>query len=124
MYGYINSQWFDLSMRLVEPMISINKLMISTAERMVNKQIDLAVDHLYFWRQQMKMVTEMGGQAVSLAEQGKIVASYGNKMMERRDEFLEIASDAKQTLKRIATDSTNSATSKVKQKSKVIAKAA
>lgn len=116
--------WFDLSMRLVEPMININKLMINTTERVVNKQIDMTMDHLDLWRQQMQVVVATNGQPMSLAEQGKIVASYGNKMMQRKDEFMEIASEAKQSLRRIVTDSTSSATSKTEQKSRFIAKAA
>lgn len=124
MFSNINSQWFDFNMRLVEPMININKLMIDTTERVVNKQIDLAVDHLDFWKQQTKMVTDLNGQPVSFAEQGKIVASYGNRIMERRDEFLEIASEARQSLKRIATDSSTNPIRNVEQKSRVTAKAA
>ena len=128
MYSVFNSQWFDISMRLVEPMISINKIMIDTTERVVNKQFDLAKDHLDFCRQQTKMMAEMKGQRLPLAEQGKIVASYGNRMMERRDEFMTIASDAKQSLQKVAVDSTiNTAretASKIEKKSGMTAKAA
>ena len=124
MYSFFTSQWFDLSMRYVEPLTNINKLTIDTTERVASKQIDMAVDYFDFLRQQSQLVIEMKGQPMSLAEQGKIVANYGNKMMQRRDEFLEIASEAKQSLKKIVTDSNNTTIGKIEPKGKVIAKAA
>ncbi len=124
MYGNLNSQWLDFSRGFVEPMINFNIIMINTAERLTSKQIDVAQDHFDFWHKQIKVLAEMKDKRASLAEEGKLVAGYGNKIIERADEFLHIASDTRQSLVGFAADNTVTATRRENKKSRVTAKAA
>ena len=124
MHGKSNSQWLDFSGRFVEPMINLNKIMINTAERLTSKQIDVAQDHFDFWHKQIKILAEIKDKPASLTEEGKLVAGYGNKIIERTDEFLQIASDTRQSLIGFAADNAVAATRGENQKSRVTSKAA
>lgn len=124
MYGKFDSQWLNFSMGVLEPVVSINKIMIHTAERLTNKQIDLEQDHLDVWRQQMRLLADMKDRPLSLADEGKLIAGYSNRIIERAEEFLSIASDAKQSLMRVAAESRVGPTSGIAQERRVTAKAA
>jgi phasin family protein len=107
----IFDEWLKLSKNAVEPMMRLNEITVQAMERVARQQLDVARDYLDLGT---KQATIMGGAESPedlLAEQGQLVSEFGERLINRAQEFAKIATETQQAVAEWADSTTKKATS-------------
>ena len=110
----IFDEWLKLSKNAVEPMMRLNEITVQAMERVARQQLDVARDYLDLGT---KQATIMGGAESPedlLTEQGQLVSEFGERLINRAQEFSKIATETQQAVTEWAEKATKTATSGVK----------
>jgi phasin family protein len=106
----IFDEWIKLSKNAVEPMMRLNEITVRAMERVARQQLDVARDYLDLGT---KQATIMGGAENPedlLSEQGQLVSEFGERLINRAQEFAKIAAETQQAVAEWAEEATKKAT--------------
>jgi len=85
-------EWMKLSKSAVEPMMKLNAITVEAMEQVARQQLDVARDYLDLGTKQAHILGSSQRPEQLLAEQGKLVSEFGERLISRAQEFAKIAS--------------------------------
>jgi len=110
----IFDEWQKLSKNAVEPMMRLNEITVQAMERVARQQLDVARDYLDLGTKQATIMGAAGNPDELLSEQGQLVSEFGERLINRAQEFAKIATETQQAVTDWAEKATKKATSGVK----------
>jgi phasin family protein len=109
----IFDEWLKLSKNAVEPMMRLNEITVQAMERVARQQLDVARDYLDLGTRQATIMGAAENPEELLAEQGQLVSEFGERLINRAQEFAKIATETQQAVTAWAEETTKKATSGV-----------
>jgi phasin family protein len=91
-------EWMKLSKSAVEPMMKLNALTVDAMEQVARQQLDVARDYLDLGTKQAHILGSSQSPEQLVAEQGKLVAEFGERLVSRAQEFVKIASQTQEAV--------------------------
>jgi phasin family protein len=110
----IFDEWQKLSKNAVEPMMRLNEITVQAMERVARQQLDVARDYLDLGTKQATIMGAVGNPEELLSEQGQLVSEFGERLINRAQEFAKIATETQQAVTEWAEVATKKATAGVK----------
>jgi phasin family protein len=104
------NEWVKLSTSAVEPMMKLNEITVAAMERVARQQLDVARDYLDLGTRQASLLSNAESPEDVLSEQGQLVSEFGERLINRAQEFARIATETQQAVTRWAEDATKKAT--------------
>jgi phasin family protein len=104
------NEWVKLSKNAVEPMIKLNEITVSAMERVARQQLDVARDYLDLGTRQASLLSKAESPEEMLTEQGRMVSEFGERLINRAQEFARIATETQQAVATWAEDAGKKAT--------------
>lgn len=92
------TEWAKLSKRAVEPMMKLNEITVAAMERVARQQLDVARDYLDLGARQASILSKVETPDDMLTEQGQLVSEFGERLINRAQEFARIASETQQAV--------------------------
>jgi phasin family protein len=110
MNNEIFNEWLKLSKNAVEPMMRLNEITVHAMERVARQQLDVARDYLDLGTKQATILGGAESPEDLLSEQGKLVSDFGERLINRAQEFAKIATETQQAVAEWAEEATKRAT--------------
>jgi phasin family protein len=107
----IFDEWLKLSKNAVEPMMRLNEITVQAMERVARQQLDVARDYLDLGTKQATIMGSAENPEDLLTEQGQLVSEFGERLINRAQEFAKIATETQQAVAEWAETTTKKATS-------------
>jgi phasin family protein len=104
-------EWLKLSKNAVEPMMRLNEITVRAMERVARQQLDVARDYLDLGTKQAGILGGSESPEDLLSEQGQLVSEFGDRLINRAQEFAKIANETQQEVADWAEQVTKKATS-------------
>ncbi len=104
------NEWLKLSRSAVEPMTKLNEITVSAMERVARQQLDVARDYLDLGTRQASILSSVESPEDMLSEQGQLVSEFGERLINRAQEFARIATETQQAVANWAEEATRKAT--------------
>ncbi len=104
-------EWVKLSKRAVEPMMKLNEITVAAMERVARQQLDVARDYLDLGARQASILSKAETPDDMLSEQGQLVSEFGERLINRAQEFARIATETQQAVATWADDAAKKAAS-------------
>lgn len=98
MNAEVFNEWVKLSKSAVEPMMKLNEITVTAMERVARQQLDVARDYLDLGTRQATVLGKAEKPEDILAEQGQLVSEFGERLLNRAQEFARIASETQQAV--------------------------
>jgi phasin family protein len=89
-------EWLKLSKNAVEPMMRLNEITVRAMERVARQQLDVARDYLDLGTKQAGILGGAENPEDLLSEQGQLVSEFGDRLINRAQEFAKIATETQQ----------------------------
>jgi phasin family protein len=109
----IFDEWLKLSKNAVEPMMRLNEITVRAMERVARQQLDVARDYLDLGTKQATIMGAAENPEDLLTEQGQLVSEFGERLINRAQEFAKIATETQQAVSEWAEETTKKATAGV-----------
>jgi phasin family protein len=106
-------EWLKLSKNAVEPMMRLNEITVQAMERVARQQLDVARDYLELGTKQATIMGAAENPEDLLTEQGQLVSEFGERLINRAQEFAKIATETQQAVAEWAEETTKKASAKV-----------
>jgi phasin family protein len=103
-------EWMKLSKNAVEPMMRLNEITVRAMERVARQQLDVARDYLDLGTKQAAIMSGAETPEDLLSEQGQLVSEFGERLLNRAQEFAKIAAETQQSVAEWAEKATKKAT--------------
>jgi len=103
-------EWLKLSKNAVEPMMRLNEITVRAMERVARQQLDVARDYLDLGTKQAGILGGAENPEDLLSEQGQLVSEFGDRLINRAQEFAKIATETQQAVAEWADEATKKAT--------------
>jgi hypothetical protein len=104
------NEWVKLSKSAVEPMMKLNEITVTAMERVARQQLDVARDYLDLGTRQTSILGKAESPEDMLSEQGQLVSEFGERLINRAQEFARIATETQQAVASWAEDASKKAT--------------
>lgn len=92
------NEWVKLSKSAVEPMMKLNQITVTAMERVARQQLDVARDYLDLGTRQTSILSKAERPEDMLTEQGQLVSEFGERLINRAQEFARIATETQQAV--------------------------
>jgi phasin family protein len=92
------NEWVKLTKSAVEPMMKLNEIAVAAMERVARQQLDVARDYLDLGTRQASILGKAEKPEEMLTEQGELVTEFGERLMNRAQEFTRIATETQQAI--------------------------
>jgi phasin family protein len=92
------NEWVKLSKSAVEPMMKLNEITVTAMERVARQQLDVARDYLDLGTRQTSILSKAEKPEDMLTEQGQLVSEFGERLINRAQEFARIATETQQAV--------------------------
>jgi phasin family protein len=92
------NEWVKLSKSAVEPMMKLNEITVAAMERVARQQLDVARDYLDLGTRQASLLGKAENPEEMLSEQGQLVSEFGERLINRAQEFARIATETQQAV--------------------------
>jgi len=92
------NEWVKLSKSAVEPMMKLNEIAVTAMERVARQQLDVARDYLDLGTRQATILSKAENPEDMLTEQGELVSEFGERLINRAQEFTRIATETQQAV--------------------------
>ncbi|MGD2137688.1 MAG: phasin family protein [Gammaproteobacteria bacterium] len=109
MNNEVFEEWLKLSKDAVEPMMKLNEITVQAMERVAHQQLDVARDYLDLGTRQASILGSAENPEEMLSEQGQLVSEFGERLINRAQEFAKIATETQQAVADWAEASTKKA---------------
>jgi phasin family protein len=109
MSNEVFNEWVKLSKNTVEPMTRLNEITVSAMERVARQQLDVARDYLDLGTKQASILSKAEKPEDVLTEQGQLVSEFGERLINRAQEFARIATETQQAVASWAEEATKKA---------------
>jgi phasin family protein len=103
-------EWLKLSKNAVEPMMRLNEITVRAMERVARQQLDVARDYLDLGTKQAGILSGAQNPEDLLSEQGQLVSQFGERLINRAQEFAKIATETQQAVAAWAEEAAKKAT--------------
>lgn len=104
------NEWAKLSKRAVEPMMKLNEITVAAMERVARQQLDVARDYLDLGARQASILSKADTPDDMLTEQGRLVSEFGERLINRAQEFARIATETQQAVANWAEEAAKKST--------------
>jgi len=98
MNSEVFDEWVKLSKSAVEPMMKLNEITVTAMERVARQQLDVARDYLELGTRQASVLGKAEKPEDILSEQGQLVSEFGERLLNRAQEFARIATETQQAV--------------------------
>jgi phasin family protein len=102
-------EWRKLSKNAVEPMMRLNEITVRAMDRVARQQLDAAHDYLDLGTKQATIMSGAESPEDLLSEQTKLVSEFGQRMINRAQEFAKIAAETQEAVAQWSEKSTKRA---------------
>jgi len=102
-------EWVKLSRNAVEPMMKLNEITVAAMEKVARQQLDVARDYLDLGARQASMLGKAENPEALLVQQGELVSEFGERLLNRAQEFARIATETQQAVASWAEETTRKA---------------
>jgi phasin family protein len=92
------NEWAKLTRSTVEPMMKLNEIAVAAMERVARQQLDVARDYLDLGTRQASILGKVERPEEMLTEQGELVTEFGERLVNRAQEFTRIATETQQAI--------------------------
>jgi phasin family protein len=116
-------EWRKLGKDAFEPMMRLNEITVRGMERVARQQLDVARDYLDLGTKQATVMNGAESPEDMLSEQTKLVSEFGERMINRAQEFAKIAAETQQAVAQWAQKSTKRAEESAKKVQESVNKA-
>jgi phasin family protein len=116
-------EWRKLSKNAVAPMMRLNEITVGAMERVARQQLDVARDYLDLGTKQATIMSGAQSPEGLLSEQTKLVSEFGERMINRAQEFAKIAAETQQAVAQWAEKSSKRAEEPAKKAQESVKKA-
>jgi hypothetical protein len=114
MNSEVFDEWVKLSKNAVEPMMKLNEITVAAMEQVARQQLDVARDYLELGTRQASMLGKAEKPEDMLTEQGQLVSEFGERLLNRAQEFARIATETQQAIASWAETATRKASAGAK----------
>jgi phasin family protein len=111
----IFNEWLKLSKSAVEPMMRLNEITVRAMERVARQQLDVARDYLDLGTKQATILGSAESPEDLLTVQGQLVSEFGERLINRSQEFAKIATETQQAVAEWAEAATKKAEAATKK---------
>jgi len=111
----IFNEWLKLSKNAVEPMMRLNEITVRAMERVARQQLDVARDYLDLGTKQATILGSAESPEDLLTVQGQLVSEFGERLINRSQEFAKIATETQQAVAEWAEAATKKAEAATKK---------
>jgi phasin family protein len=111
-------EWVKLTKSTVEPMMKLNEITVTAMERVARQQLDVARDYLDLGTRQASVLGKAEKPEDVLAEQGQLVSEFGERLLNRAQEFARIATETQEAVANWAQAASHMATAGQAEKAK------
>ncbi len=105
-------EWMKMTKSAVEPMMRLNEITVRAMESVARQQLDVARDYLDLGTKQASLLGNAQRPEDLLSEQGQLVTEFGERLINRAQEFAKIATETQQAVSGWAEDAASKATVK------------
>ena len=91
-------EWLKMSKSAVEPMMRLNEITVRAMESVARQQLDVARDYLDLGTKQASILGNAERPEDLLSEQGKLVSEFGERLINRAQEFAKIATETQSAI--------------------------
>lgn len=109
------NEWVKLSKSAVEPMMKLNEITVAAMERVARQQLDVARDYLDLGTKQASILSAAESPDDMLTEQSQLVSEFGERLINRAQEFARIATETQQAVNTWAEEAVHKTTRAKKQ---------
>jgi phasin family protein len=111
----IFNEWMKLSKNAVEPMMRLNEITVRAMERVAHQQLDVARDYLDLGTKQATILGSAESPEDLLTEQGQLVSEFGERLINRAQEFAKIATETQKAVAEWAEEAAKKAAGAAKK---------
>jgi len=104
------NQWIELNRAAMAPMLRWSELAAATADRLARQGLTLTQDVVDLGARQLQLAGELKDPQKWAAEEGKLLAEYGQKMVGRAGEYLDLSKEIRESLSNWADSAVKTAT--------------
>jgi phasin family protein len=79
-------------------MMKLNEITVAAMERVARQQLDVARDYLDLGTRQASLLGKAENPEEMLTEQGQLVSEFGERLINRAQEFARIATETQQAV--------------------------
>jgi len=102
-------EWMKVSKNAVEPMLRLNEITVRAMESVARQQLDVARDYLDLGTKQASILGNAERPEDLLSEQGQLVTEFGERLINRAQEFAKIATETQQAVSKWAEEAAKKA---------------
>lgn len=113
MSNEVFEEWLKASKSAVEPMMRLNEITVRAMENVARQQLDVARDYLDLGTKQASILGNAERPEDLLTDQGQLVTEFGERLINRAQEFAKIATETQQAVADWAEEAAKKATTKV-----------
>jgi hypothetical protein len=110
MSNEVFEEWMKMSKSAVEPMMRLNEITVRAMESVARQQLDVARDYLDLGTKQASILGSAERPEDLLSEQGQLVTEFGERLINRAQEFAKIATETQQAVASWAEEAAKKAT--------------
>jgi hypothetical protein len=102
--------WMKTTKSAIEPMMRLNEITVRAMESVARQQLDVARDYLDLGTKQASILGSAERPEDLLSEQGQLVTEFGERLINRAQEFAKIATETQQAVAGWAEEAAKKAT--------------
>ncbi len=89
-------QWMQMNRSAMEPMMKLNEIAAQAFDKMTHHNLTLARDYMELSARQLQLFGEAKDPQKWASEEGRLVAEFGQKMVDRAEEILRLAKETQE----------------------------
>jgi phasin family protein len=84
-------QWINTSRAALQPVLKLTEITGQAMEQVAQQQLDLVREYMDLGARQLQVLGEAKDPQKWIAEEGKLAAEFGQKLVDRAEEFYRLA---------------------------------
>lgn len=103
------NQWLEANKAALAPVVRFQEIAADTAQKLVQHNLAVAQDYVEFGTRQIQLFGEVKDPQKLVAEEGRIAAEFGQKLVDRTGEFFKFTKETQEVFGIWAQDSAKTA---------------
>jgi phasin family protein len=83
--------WVEMNRKALEPMVQLNEMTAKLMDQVSQQQLALTRDYMELGARQLQLMGQVKDPQTWVNEEGKLMNEFGQKFVERAEEFLRVA---------------------------------
>lgn len=91
-------QWVEANKAALAPVVRWQEIAAETAQKLVQHNLAVGKDYVEFGTRQLQLLGEVKDPQKFAAEEGKLAAEFGQKLVDRTGDFFKVAKEAQEAV--------------------------